>query len=491
MPRPGRDAGGRSAPIAGCLVWTAPEHILDGTMAKDTHQHLMPARDCRWDEILDSVADAVVTIDDQWRITSFNRAAEEITGVPREEAIGSQCSEILRSEVCDEQCPVRQAMAAEGEVSYRVKQIVNADGARVSVSISAALLRDDDGKVIGGVEILRDITAMEALRKELEQRYTFNDIISHNHRMRELFDILPEVAASDSTVLIQGESGTGKELVARAIHNLSPRSASPLVVVNCGALPDTLLEAELFGYKAGAFTDAKKDKPGRFALADGGTIFLDEIGDVSPAMQTRLLRVLQEKTYEPLGGVESVKADVRVITATNRDLGALVAEDKFRQDLYYRINVMQLSLPPLKDRKEDIPILVDHFVARFNRLQDKTVLGVADSVLKCLMMYDWPGNIRELENSVEHAFILCRTGLIEMRHLPLHLRSELCESYAGGSDGVSTLEDMERLFISESLRRNEWNRRRTAEQLGIDRGTLRRKIKSLGIVPPPGETDDG
>ena len=301
--------------------------------------------------------------------------------------------------------------------------------------------------------------------------------------MQSLFDLLPVVADSDSTVLIRGASGTGKELVARAIHNLSPRKHKRFVAINCGALPDTLLESELFGHKAGAFTDARKDKPGRFAIADGGTILLDEVGDISPAMQVRLLRVLQERVYEPLGSVNPVAVDVRVITATHRDLATLVQKGVFREDLYYRINVFRVDLPALRDRREDIPLLIDHFVSRFNRMQNKDVAGVSDEVLNVLMRWDFPGNARELENAIEHAFVLCRSGLIELRHLP----QEILKSSGLPSLEVSpgtTLRSIEALHISDALRRHHGSRKAAAEELGIHPTTLRRKIKDLGIDAP-------
>jgi transcriptional regulator with PAS, ATPase and Fis domain len=284
-------------------------------------------------------------------------------------------------------------------------------------------------------------------------------------------------------VVIEGASGTGKELFARAIHELSPRRAGRFVAINCGALPDTLLESELFGHKAGAFTDARTDKPGRFAVADGGTIFLDEIGDISAAMQVRLLRVLQERVYEPLGSVDPVEVNVRVLAATHRDLAEMVREGTFREDLYYRINVVRLELPTLRERREDIPLLVDHFVERFNRLQDKGVLGISDEVLALLMGYDFPGNARELENIIEHAFVLCSGGLIEFEHLPPELRRRReAEKFAARAG--TTLRSMEALHISNALRRSGGNRTAAARELGIHPSTLFRKIKELGIVPP-------
>jgi transcriptional regulator with PAS, ATPase and Fis domain len=284
-------------------------------------------------------------------------------------------------------------------------------------------------------------------------------------------------------VVIHGASGTGKELFARAIHEMSPRRDRRFVAINCGAMPDTLLESELFGYKAGAFTDAKQDRPGRFAHAEGGTLFLDEIGDISPAMQVRLLRVLQEHMYEPLGAVESVRADVRVICATHRDLAELVTTGEFREDLYYRVNVMRLELPTLRERREDIPLLIDHFVGRFNRLQGKDLVGVSDEVLEVLMNHDYPGNARELENIIEHAFVLCRSSIIELHHLPPELVRDT-KLALGIDDPPTTLRAMEAIHITDALRRAQGSRKAAAEMLGIHPSTLFRKIRDLKIDVP-------
>ena len=430
--------------------------------------------------ILDSITDGVFTVDRDWRITSFNRAAEEITGVPRKEAIGKPCCEVFKASICETDCALRKTMATGKPVVNKAVYIVDSSGERIPISISTALLRDKAGRVVGGVETFRDLSLVEELRRELAGHYTFEDIVSKNPAMLRLFEILPQVAESGSTVLIEGESGTGKELVARAVHNLSPRREGPFVVVNCGALPDTLLESELFGYKAGAFTDAKQDKAGRFQLAAGGTIFLDEIGDVSPALQVRLLRVLQEKTFEPLGGVESVKVDVRIVAATNKPLDELVKAGTFREDLYYRINVVRLRLPPLRERREDIPLLIDHFIARFNRLCGKDITGVSPEAMAALVSYDYPGNVRELENIVEYAFVLCSGGIIKPEHLPEHIRPALPGT---GIPGIS-LKDLEKRAIVEALARNKGNRLAAARELGIHKSTLFRKIRTLGIHVP-------
>jgi len=433
--------------------------------------------------ILDSINEGVFTVDVDRNVTSFNRAAERITGVSREVAIGRRCWEVFRASLCENDCALKQTMEHGKPIVNKMVYIVDTrSGNRVPVSVSTALLRDKDGGVIGGVETFRDLTQVQELRKELRARYTFEDLIGSSPAMQKLFALLPIIAPSDSTVLIEGASGTGKELVARAIHNLSPRRGKRFVAINCGALPDTLLESELFGHKAGAFTDARHDKPGRFELADKGTLFLDEIGEISPALQVRLLRVLQEKVYEPLGSVEPVKVDARVVVATNRELGRLLRSGKFREDLYYRINVLRMELPPLRERREDIPLLVEHFIRKFNHRRDREISGLSEEALQAVMEHDYPGNIRELENIIEHAFVLCQDSLVGMEHLPAYLRRPT------GGEGVLrsgiTLRNMERIAIADALRKHGGNRTAAARELGVDPSTLFRKIKSLRISLP-------
>ena len=432
--------------------------------------------------ILDSVNEGVFTVDLDWRITAFNKAAERITGVSRGVAIGSPCCEVFRANICETNCALRRTMTSHQPIVNATAHIVNQQGRRIPIRMSTALLMDNEGVVAGGVETFQDLTLVEQLQKELQSKYTFEDIIGRSAAMMRLFEILPQISASTSTVLIEGPSGTGKELFARAIHNLSPRKRKRFVAVNCAALPDTLLESELFGHKAGAFTDAKRDKPGRFLLADGGTIFLDEIGDISPAMQVRLLRVLQERVVEPLGGVQGISVDVRVVAATNKDLAGLVKSGKFRDDLYYRIRVIHLKLPSLQQRREDIPLLVNHLIMRFNHLQGKDIVGVSDEVTARLMEHDYPGNVRELENIVEQAFVLCRGNVIELNHLPPELR---LSTIAGADERQPmSLQAMERFLISETLQRRKGSRKDAARDLGINVTTLYRKIKSLQIELP-------
>ncbi len=447
-------------------------HLMS-TILADTRDH---------DPILDSITEGVFTVDGAWRITSFNRAAEDITGIPRERAIGRPCKDILRANICEGRCALRHTMETGQPIVNRPISIVNDRGQRKPISITTALLKDADGDIIGGVETFRDLSRIELLRRELRKQHEVADIISRNHRMQGLFGVLPDIAESPSTVLVEGESGTGKELFAAALHQLSKRSRKPFVAVNCGALPDTLLESELFGYKAGAFTDARKDKPGRFALAEGGTLFLDEIGDVSPAMQVRLLRFLQERVYEPLGSVTPIHADVRIIAATHRDLAGLVKKGTFREDLFYRINIVKLEIPPLRERLEDVPLLVEHFIDRFNTLQGREIAGVSDDALTCLMAHDYPGNVRELENLIERAFILCRSGQIEREHLP----DPICHRSPVGRPGGQQdgFKQMEAAYLMSALRQHNWNRTATASALGIHKTTLFRKIKALGLAPP-------
>lgn len=438
--------------------------------------------DGREKTIIDSINEGVFTVDMNWTITAFNRAAEKITQVSRKEALGRQCCDVFRASICENACVLRRTMSSGRPVLNATAHIVNQKGERIPIRISTALLKNESGQTIGGVETFQDLRPIEKLQKELKSRYTFEDIVGRSAVMMKLFEILPQISESSSTVLIEGASGTGKELFARAIHSLSPRKNKPFVAVNCAALPDTLLESELFGHKAGAFTDARRDKPGRFALANGGTMFLDEIGDISPAMQIRLLRVLQERMIEPLGSVQPVKTDVRVVAATNRDLKKLVQEGTFRDDLYYRIRVISLKLPGLDQRREDIPLLVDHLIAKFNSIQGKEIEGVSEEVMAQLMEYEYPGNIRELENIIEQAFVLCRGRLIELHHLPAELRPAGASGY-GGSNPMS-LRSMEKLLISEALRRHKGSRNKAARQLGINPSTLYRKLKALKMDIP-------
>jgi PAS domain S-box-containing protein len=435
--------------------------------------------------IFETIPHAIFTVNSDGEITSFNRAAEEATGWKRAEVLGRRCREVFKSSHCQHSCFLFESME-EGE-PHRDEEvrIVRRDGAELPVSVSTAALHDPDGRMVGGVEMLRDLTVENALRRQLKENLTCDDIVSKSSAMKSVRDLLPLVANSDSTVLIEGEPGTGKELVARAIHNLGPRADGPFVAVNCGALPDTLVESELFGHKRGAFTDAKADAKGRFALAEGGTLLLDEIGDISPAVQVKLLRVLQEREYLPLGGEVPVKANVRILAATNRDLSMEVMNGHFRQDLFFRLNVVRVVLPPLRARWEDVPLLVDHFIAKFNAIQGRRIHAVSERAMATLATYHYPGNVRELENAIEHAFVVCAGSIIRQDDLPPHIVRDLghrpharhaAAQPTINGNGPRPLENAEAAAIRDALERNGLNRSRAAADLGVSRSSLWRKL---------------
>ena len=439
------------------------------------------------DVILDSIADGVFTVDNEGRITSFNRAAEKITGFSRDEALGQLCFDVFRASICQEACALQKTLDTGKQIINLPITILTRSNRELPISISTAVLRNASGRVVGGVETFRDLSVIEELRKELTDRYTFHDIVSKNHRIGKIFEILPDIAESESTVLIQGPSGSGKELFAKAIHHLSPRADGPYVRVNCGALPDSLLESELFGYVKGAFTGADRDKPGRCAAAEGGTLLLDEIGDISFAMQVKLLHTIQEREYEPLGANTPRKADVRIIAASNRDLAEMVNQGSFRNDLFFRINVVKIDLPPLAERREDIPLLIEHFVRRFNAKRDKDISGVSDAVMEILMRHSFPGNVRELENIIEHAFVLCKGGVIQPECLPAGLVEQRPRGVTAQGDRSSgprperPLESAEADAIIDALERFSGNKIEASRHLGVSRTTLWRKLKKYGL----------
>lgn len=428
--------------------------------------------------MLNRIAEGVFTVDVDKRITFFNRAAERITGFSATEAMGRPCRDVFRADVCGAGCILDEVRKTRKSVTERRVNMIDRHGRTLIVCVNAGALKDAKGRYVGGIETFRDISTEESLRRRVEQAYTFQDIVSRHPRMHDLFAILPDVAVSRFPVLIEGESGTGKELLARAIHDLGQTAQGRFMAVNCGALPDTLLDAELFGYRKGAFTDAKTDRPGRFDAARGGTLFLDEIGNVSPAMQVRLLRVLQEKTYEPLGSTETVQSDARIIAATNRPLKDLIRAGTFREDLYYRLNVLRLALPPLRSRRCDIPLLVEHFRRRLNAETGKHVERMAPEVYDVLMRHEYPGNIRELENILQHAFVLCRGAVIQLSHLPPDI-ADMRD--ARQTPSPLTLKDLEKQAILKALHDHANNRSAAARQLDIDPSSLYRKLHRYGI----------
>jgi PAS domain S-box-containing protein len=440
--------------------------------------------------ILESISDGVFTVDHEFRITTFNRAAEEITRIRRQEAIGRHCWEVFRSNMCKGDCALKKTMKAGQSFVDRSTSILTGTGALIPITVSTSLLKNEVGQVLGGVEIFRDRSVVEQLRRELSGSMIMGDMVSRSKIMKDIFAILLQVAESDATVLIEGETGTGKELLAKAIHSQSGRKAEKFVGINCGALPDTLLESELFGYMAGAFTGANHNKPGLFAGAGHGTILLDEIGDTSAAFQVKLLRLLEEREYQPLGGTTTIKTEARIIAATNRDLADMVEAKAFRRDLYYRINVVHLKLPPLRSRMEDIPLLIERFITKMNTIKDRKVPGISAEALAILMAHDYPGNVRELENIIEHCFVLCANTTIDAQHLPAFLVTISARPHRQGeavSPDISlqsAVHITEKELIISALKKNNFNRIATARHLGMHKSTLFRKIKKLGIELP-------
>lgn len=434
------------------------------------------------DIILNSLTEGVFTVDENMVITYFNNAAEKITGIQKEKALGQYCFEVMRSNICEKSCALKCSLQTGKDVVDKRVNILREDGREFYVSISTSPLKDENGKFIGGVESFRDLSTIEELKKEIKKSYTFEDIISKNHLMLQVFDTLPIISQSDSTVLIEGASGSGKELFARAVHSLSLRKKGPFIAVNCGALPETLLESELFGYVKGAFTDAKKDKPGRFALAKGGSIFLDEVESLPLSTQVKLLRVLQEKEFEPLGATAPIKANVRVIAATKENLVKLIKKETFRDDLYYRLNVVKIELPPLVKRRDDIPILINHFIDKFNKRMNKSIQDISKDVMNILMQYDFPGNVRELENIIEHACVMCQGTRIRTTHLPPEFNQRSDKLIVHEEVNSHPLQSFERQLLQETLEKHNGNKILTAEELGLHRSTLWRKMKKYDLI---------
>jgi len=435
----------------------------------------------RFETILNSISDGVFAVDLEFRLTCFNLAAEKTIGVKREDALGRRCSDVLNSSVCKDGCAMRYTIKTGKSIVNLPTHVRDVEGRSVPVTISTSLVRNRQGKIIGGVETFRNLNVVKGLLEEVGDSLEIRKIVTMDARVKKLLEMVPMIAESESTVLISGESGTGKGLLARAIHAASSRRDKPMVTINCGALPETLLESELFGYKAGAFTDAKRDKPGRVDVAEGSTLFLDEIGDLPLSLQVKILRLLQERRYEPLGGVESVTADVRIVAATNRHLLEMVEKGTFREDLYYRVNVIPLVMPPLREHKSDIPLLADAFLRRLSMVRGKSIDGISRGALGRLMRYDYPGNVRELENILEHAYVLCAGSHIGERDLPEWFEEkQRGTSQAGGG----SLKELEASYFREVLARNRWNRTLAARELGIHVTTLYRKVRRLGIELP-------
>ena len=453
--------------------------VRDITERKQAEADILEHRS-RLRAIFRSVKDAIITVDTNLRVIEANQAALSICGFENKEIIGKVFTKVPSH--CGQSCHEVLRETLERKTTVTGYQAECRHGMRSSqkVDLSSSPLLDKTGKFMGAVLVIRDITRLNELEQELKERHRYQKLIGKSSRMREIYKLLEDLADLETTVLITGESGTGKELVAKALHNSGKRAFKPFVTVNCSALAENLLESELFGHVKGAFTGAIKNAPGRFQTAHGGTILLDEIGDISPRIQLKLLRVLQEKTFERVGDSAPIQADVRIIVCTNKNLKAIVQAGSFREDLYYRLKVVEIGLPPLRERRGDIPLLVDHFRVRFNRAFKKTILSISNSVLDAFMAYTWPGNVRELEHTVEHAFVLCHGENIEVNHLPVELRSmtsvqkpaALKKTVAGRND------------VEKALSQTDWNVAKAARLLGIGRRTIYRRIEQYGLVRP-------
>lgn len=428
-------------------------------------------------EILNSLAEGVITVDKNFKINFFNRAAELITGYKNEEVIGQFCKYVFKCELCQSQCPIGLVLESGNDIYEYNSSIEIKQGTRKPIRLNAAILKNSSNEPVGGVISFRDLSELMKLRKEIASPSSFYGIIGHSKSMQEIFGLIQEIAESDATVLIQGESGTGKELVANAIQATSLRKTKQFLKVNCSVFPQNLLASELFGHVKGAYTDAFKDRPGRFELADSGTLFLDEVAEMPLQTQIQLLRVLQQGTFERVGESVTRTTNVRVISATNINIKKALEEGKLREDLYYRLNVIPIHVPALRDRREDIPYLVKHFIDDYSKIYKKEIKDIDDDALELFMNYSWPGNIRELENAIEYLIVRSKDGKnISINNLPSSFKTneninDETFNYLAKNDNTTQLIRL--------LEKHRWNKTKVAKELGVGRTTLWRMLKNL------------
>jgi len=447
-------------------------------------------------QIIDSMADGVFTMDADGRVSSWNPSMERISGYTAEEALGRTCQILQCSRCFGKKCPagIKKCGIIELGISEAKECFLkHKEGHNVSIIKNASVVRDENNNIIGVVETVTDMTELSKARRKIEEAalrlgemHRLDNIIGKSHAMRDVFTAIKAAAASDVTVLVYGDSGTGKELVAGAIHYNSERAAGPLITVNCSALSESLLESELFGHVKGAYTGALHDRAGRFEEAEGGTVFLDEIGELSPYIQVKLLRVLQEREIERVGESKRRKINIRIIAATHRNLYTLVREGAFRDDLYYRLKVFPIQLPPLCQRRDDIPLLVGHFIQKHNQKTAKQILGVSQATLRIFMDYSWPGNVRELENAIEHAFVVCNREQIEPYDLPVELRQARYRQLNKEDANRSVSRPYRRVKIAkeellEILNESDWNKAEAARRIGISRTAVWKYMKKYRI----------
>ncbi len=432
--------------------------------------------------ILDNLDVGIFTVNRGGLVNFFNRAAETISGYDRHQVLGQPCAMIFSGERAPDVCLLKESIASGETRSSHQGRMTDKDGVSIPIRANYMALRNEKDVIVGGLATFHDMTLAHQLNRAISNRYTFHDMIGKDPSMRRIFEMVAVVAPSQATVLIEGATGTGKDLLAKVIHSASPRTANPLVKVNCAAIPENLIESEIFGYVKGAFTGAERDKPGRFSEAQGGTIFLDEIGDLPLSLQAKLLRVLEDREFYPLGSRRTRKVDVRIISATNRQLKNLVDQGQFREDLYYRLNVMRIELPPLRDRRGDLPLLIRHIVRNLCAARAVPPPAISKTAMQILLNYDYPGNVRELENLLEHALIICRETIIQPDHLPDYVRQVQPTAAAPMLPAApSDPQNHERQRIVAVLEKTGGHRRKAAQALGMERTTLWRKMKKLGI----------
>ncbi|MFH1090130.1 MAG: sigma 54-interacting transcriptional regulator [Pseudomonadota bacterium] len=436
--------------------------------------------DFEFNTLFENLAEGVFTINNHWRITSFNQRAQEITGFKLEEVLGRPCADIFKSDLCQTACPLRATLESGVTRFDQDVRIADKHGRKVPILVNTSILKDRRNRVIGAVETFRPLIPSDFRKKPEDESARTEDIIGHSQSLVAVINKLPDVAASEASVVLEGESGTGKELFARAIHALSPRAAGPFVAVNCSALAETLLESELFGHEKAAFTGAVNSKVGRFELSSGGTLFLDEVAEIKPDIQVKLLRVLEEKVFERVGGTRSISMDARIISATNRSLIKEVRQGRFRDDLFYRLHTVPLYLPPLRERVEDIPILVSHFMEKLNQKYKKRVRGVDPKVLSIFTRYHWPGNVRELVRIMEYAFVFVKGPIITPTHLP-EMEREDRPDIRKGTPGARIPWEDERQAIVKALEKAGGRRKEAARLLGLSRSSLWRKMKAYHL----------
>jgi len=438
------------------------------------------AQKANYEAIFDGMSDGLFIINNEYLITQCNKPFLKITGFTKTDVLNRNFRDVFCKEsICGIHLAAEKTIKTGKARKDEPIEIIRKDGEKISALFTTSILRNQEGNNTGIVVLLRDVTAVSELHKRLEDRYHFHNLIGKNHRMQEIYTLIEDVAETDATVLIQGESGTGKELVASAIHYQSPRSGGPFVKVSCAVLAEALLESELFGHVKGAFTGAIRDKKGRFESAEKGTIFLDEIGEVGSAVQVKLLRVLQEKEIERVGEYRPTKVNCRVIAATNKDLKGMINMGNFREDLFYRINVVSIELPPLRERRDDIPLLLDHFIKKYNKTYKKTIKGVSQETLNILMENDWEGNIRELENAIEHAFVKSHSSIITPQDLPHEVKIARCIHLPNQKK-----EALDYQMLLNVLKESGWNQSKAARKLGVNRITIWRAIRKYNITIP-------